>query len=373
MLIDDWFSDLDLALEQNKPTVCYRHPNESVLKRFIQKDDQLNYSKNLNESGFVFNPFDSEKEAILFDEKKCAFHEIEFVNEEVDVTELNNDSSVSSENSNAHMALVNKGIEAIKSNQFKKVVLSRVEAVNRADKTPIEQFKLLLKLYPSAFVYIWFHPKVGLWIGATPETLLQVKDRQFSTMALAGTQKYNGSLNVNWTDKEREEQAIVTRVIKENCEPYCSNLNVGTVETVQAANLVHLKTKISGLLKQSDDFKGLIKQLHPTPAVCGYPLENSKAFILENEGYDREFYTGFLGELNRNSLKTRNRNPRNVENNVYQRKVKGTKLYVNLRCAQLKGDKALIYVGGGITIDSNAETEWEETVNKSQTMIKALI
>ena len=33
-------------------------------------------------------------------------------------------------------------------------------------------------------------------------------------------------------------------------------------------------------------------------AVCGLPKESAKKFILENEVYERKFYTGFLGELN---------------------------------------------------------------------------
>ena len=91
--------------------------------------------------------------------------------------------------------------------------------------------------------------------------------------------------------------------------------------------------------------------LHPTPAVCGLPKEEAKQFILDNELYNRDFYTGFLGELN----------------------LKGqTNLYVNLRCMQLKDNRISIYVGGGITADSNAENEWEETVIKAKVMKNAL-
>ena len=47
-------------------------------------------------------------------------------------------------------------------------------------------------------------------------------------------------------------------------------------------------------------------------------------------------------------------------------------LFVNLRCMQIKGSTALLYVGGGITKDSIPEDEWEETVAKSKTMLKVL-
>ena len=47
-------------------------------------------------------------------------------------------------------------------------------------------------------------------------------------------------------------------------------------------------------------------------------------------------------------------------------------LYVNLRCAQLKRESISLYVGAGITAESDAEQEWEETQNKAQTILQAL-
>ncbi len=81
----------------------------------------------------------------------------------------------------------------------------------------------------------------------------------------------------------------------------------------------------------------LIKKLHPTPAVCGLPLESSKEFILKNENYKRTYYTGFLGELN---LTKENKNT--------------SELFVNLRCMEIKNSSAFIFVGGGITKESNS-------------------
>jgi isochorismate synthase len=132
-----------------------------------------------------------------------------------------------------------------------------------------------------------------------------------------------------------------------------------------------LKTSISGKVKP-DLLPDIIVRLHPTPAVCGLPKESSKSFILENENYDREFYTGFLGELNFTSEKKRNSNSRNVENGAYRAIKKSTELFVNLRCIQIVDALAFIYVGGGVTKDSDSEKEWEETINKSHTMLRVL-
>ncbi len=119
--------------------------------------------------------------------------------------------------------------------------------------------------------------------------------------------------------------------------------------------------------------KEIISALHPTPAVCGLPKEKAKKFILSEENYDREFYTGFLGELNLQKNVQRSRTRRNVENLAYRAVKKETGLYVNLRCMKIEDGKAVLFVGGGITKDSVPEDEWEETVNKAQTMKKVLL
>ena len=117
--------------------------------------------------------------------------------------------------------------------------------------------------------------------------------------------------------------------------------------SVRAGNLIHLKSEVSGELDFNINLHKLIKILQPTPAVCGLPKEKTKNFILENENYKREFYTGFLGELNI---------------------AKKSDLFVNLRCMQISNNIAQIYVGCGITKDSIPEKEFIETVNKSMTM-----
>jgi len=244
-------------------------------------------------------------------------------------------------------------------------VLSRQETVNLSETNPISIFKRLLERYKSAFVYCWYHSKVGLWLGATPETLIKIEGNRFSIMALAGTQDYKGSLDVVWQNKEKQEQQLVTDFIVDNLKPSVDSFNVSDVVTVKAGNLVHLKTMISAQLKPDTPLKQVVKVLHPTPAVCGLPKESAKQFILEHEDYNREFYTGFLGELNCETTIAPRSGRRNIENRAYAVTRKSTQLYVNLRCMQLKNQQAIIYVGGGITEGSNAESEWEETVSKS--------
>ncbi|HBS11966.1 MAG TPA: isochorismate synthase [Flavobacteriaceae bacterium] len=343
------FNKIEIALKVALPFVAYRHPKSDEIKGFFQKNDEIYHAETYKESGFVFAPFDDTKHPILFPLDKSKIIISHFSDENAS-NESKEDVSIfiSEEEKINHIDLVQRGIDFLKTTKNKKVVLSRKLEVDKDVFELLKVFKKLLLTYKNAMVYVWFHPKVGLWLGATPETLLKVKENKFSTMALAGTQAYKGSLVVDWQTKELQEQQFVTDYIVEKLK---GKLTVSDVKTIKAGSLVHLCTSISGSLSQQFLLKGLITLLHPTPAVCGFPQQEAKTFILNNEYYNREFYTGFFGEINM---------------------VATSSLFVNLRCMQVLKKSIVIYIGGGITKDSNPEKEWEETVAKSKTMLKML-
>ena len=342
------FSNIKEAFNKELPFVTYRKPNYSTIKGWFQQNNDLVTSENYNESGFIFAPFDSREKAILIPRNQSTYIEEETTVEDTQTNNNNQAPDAASEEN--HIQLVERGIAAIKNQQFKKVVLSRKEKIELSDFSLIDTFQKLLNNYPTAFVYVWYHPKIGLWLGATPETLVSIKDKNFTTMALAGTQVYNGTTNVTWQPKELEEQQFVTDYITDRLSDISLNITTSGVETIKAGKLLHLRTILNGNLKTNT--ASLIKSLHPTPAVCGMPLEASKQFILNNENYHRSFYTGFLGELNTDN--------------------KESHLFVNLRCMEVSNNTVYIYVGGGITNDSNAIKEWQETVAKTTTMKKVL-
>ncbi len=249
----------------------------------------------------------------------------------------------------AHMVLVEKAIDFINNSDTQKIVLSRKEKVDIENIDTFQIFEKLLIYYPNAFVYLWSHPMTGLWMGATPEILLEVSNNRFKTMALAGTQSFEGTIDTNWNEKEKQEQQFVTDYIQFKLKDL--NLTISEPFTIKAGSLLHICSEIKGELTSSDELESLIKTLHPTPAVCGIPKMSAKQFILNNENYKREFYTGFLGNIDSNS---------------------SMNLYVNLRCMRITGNSVSIYVGGGITKDSIPEKEWEETCIKSEVMKRVL-
>ena len=347
-------------LIKDLPFVIYKKPNKDSIFGLFQKNDTLFLVNDFTEKGFVFASFDG-SQRILIPESESEITSVVLSKNKIDVSEK--DFALADEESkNNFKNLVTNGIQAIEKKEFKKVVLSRKETVELDNFDLIHTFETLVQLYPGTFVYCFFHPKVGTWLGATPEQLIKVKENLFETISLAGTQKNTDAKEVTWEKKEKEEQQFVTDFIVETLNEVASNVMVSKPYSLKAGSIWHIKTDISGVLNSSSSLKKVIQLLHPTPAVCGLPRDKSKGFILQNENYDRRFYTGFLGELN-SSFAT---------NSI------SSNLFVNLRCMQIESVakiariKANLYIGCGITRDSIPEKEWEESVNKSMTMKKVL-
>ena len=345
------FDKIKKHYQKNLPFVVYRKPNEAKVSGFFMNDDSLIFTTIFSESGFVFAPFDDNKPAILFPIEKSNFYQEKL--ELPDFDRLNYSFEADESSKNSHIKRVEKAIDAINNNDLEKVVLSRKEEVSINDFSLESSYLELLQRYKNALVYVWYHPKIGLWMGATPEILLELKNSDFKTMSLAGTQRFEEGKEVVWESKELEEQEIVTQFIKHQLNEISTDLKIDATETFKAGSLLHLRTKVEGKLNPKSSLKKLIEGLHPTPAVCGFPRDAAKAFILKNENYNREFYTGFLGEINLGDEETNN---------------KKSHLFVNLRCMEIDNNTASIYVGGGITKDSIAKKEWQETVNKTATM-----
>ena len=337
------FEEINTLLLKQIPFVCYVKPNENVWNLLIQKNDEL--VEFTNQSGFVFVPFHEGKQVVIpFEGNSFSQGNLEKLEQK-----LSENFTTQMNQKEAFEDLVSKGVSAIQKDEFQKVVLSR-KIILKERIAIVETFNNLISTYSTAFRYLFFHPKIGLWIGATPEQLVKITQNQFETVALAGTQLY--SENVIWEAKEIDEQQFVTDYIVTKVKDKVNQFIVSDTKTVKAGNLAHLKSFISGELTPDFQANDLIKALHPTPAVCGLPKEKAIDFILKNEGYNRKYYAGFLGEYNKDNQ---------------------TDLFVNLRCLEVENDVVNIYVGCGITKDSNPEKEFIETENKSMTMRNVLV
>ena len=365
------FAKLKAVDDSGIPFVAYRKPGRAEICYLIQENSQAHYTSDFSESGFVFSPFDKQEATLLIPgnplEAEGVAAATATMRSEIEIEETQKDRET-------HVNLVEDALKAIESGKLIKVVLSRKQPVNLNETDPVALFKKLLLKYADAFVYIWSHPQTGIWLGATPETLLSLDGSRFETMALAGTQPYKGTTDVLWGAKEQEEQELVTHEIASKLKAFDLNtLKIHDRESYRAGSLLHLRTRITGSFASiACNLSNLLNALHPTPAVCGLPRDLAKDFIDSHENYERTFYTGFLGEIN--ILKEHSRKPKriNVENLAYKTLTQTTRLFVNLRCMQYTSHTGFIYVGGGITKDSIPEQEWQETVNKAQTIASIL-
>ncbi len=342
---------MEASFSKKQPFITYSIPdtNEVTLITGPNATNMGNHC--FDQSGFIFAPFDEEKTTYCISTAESEIYKAAIEKKEVALLPVNV-LSCNSEKTR-HKKLVTDAINTIISETAEKIVVSREKEITLSTFNLRTLLDRILNAYPATFRYIWFHPNTGLWCGATPELLLKTKGAEFSTTSLAGTQKYDPNKKAVWTDKEKNEQKLVTHSIFKQLENFTQIMKPSPTHTYKAGSVVHIRTDIQGILKKTKiHYNQLTKALHPTPAVCGTPRALSKEFILRNEGYNRTFYTGFLGVLD--TLKST------------------SEFYVNLRCMKIVGDKAYIYVGGGITVDSQPEAEWEETRNKLQTMLQVL-
>lgn len=257
--------------------------------------------------------------------------------------------------------LVQLSIDKIRSGTFQKVVPSRKKEISLPDDFKlIEKFMDLCKLHPHAFVSLFSLSGEEIWIGASPELLIKITaGRFFHTSAVAGTQSGKNIQNLSevaWTQKEIEEQALVSRYIINSFKKIrLREFEEDGPKTVKAGELLHLRTDYKVDL-EAVNFPQLgsvmLKLLHPTSAVCGMPKEPASKFLKDQEDMDREFYSGYIGPVNIRAESS---------------------IYVNLRCAKITESKGILFAGAGVTRDSDPEKEWNETELKMNTIQEVLL
>jgi isochorismate synthase len=335
------------------------------------------------EPGFVFAPFDRQAGRyflnadvkLVYQEGKlntdaCSRSSMEWLNDMDDQIRKGSDKLQYHINQEAKATtmeeldfcrIVEECVKSIEEGIFEKVVPSRIKMIELpSDFDSIDAFIRLCDTYPGAMISLVSIPEVGTWIGASPELLVEVSNQStFRTIALAGTRPNQEGLDprdVAWTQKEIEEQALVSRYVI-NCfkKIRLREFEEHGPKSVVAGNLMHLRTEYSvDMIATNFPQLGsvMLQLLHPTSAVCGMPMEPSLNFIHKHEKHDRAFYSGYVGPVNVNDV---------------------TSLYVNLRCMHLLERQAICYAGAGVTIDSIPHKEWEETELKLSTLLSVII
>lgn len=346
----------DDLIRQGNSFALFRLPGEEKITLITQQDSPAHIYQdivNLNgESGFVISPFriTAETPLVLINGTKQEFNINELSSVPCTYETRQQPETVTAEYKTRFQIFIN----ALEKSELDKLVLSRRTQYSRSDTfSPAVTFIKAARRYIRSYVYLCHTPYTGTWLGSTPEIILSGSGQDWHTVALAGTQPLiNDELPRIWDEKNQEEQNMVAGYIRAQL----ATLGITPVEegpyTVRAAELAHLKSDFRFKLPDTGHLGDVLKLLHPTPAVCGLPKDKAYRFILENEGYNRRYYSGFVGMLDVHGQ---------------------TNLYVNLRCMEISEDSLFLYAGGGLLASSTLEEEWQETEDKLYTMKRLLI
>lgn len=218
--------------------------------------------------------------------------------------------------------------------------------------TPLDPYVLAIRFFAGAGpettrFLIEFKPG-HTFIGATPERLFQRRDRNLEVDAIAGTAPLeNGELLE--TPKRRKEWDFVSAFLKEQMESLCASWQTSPEPSaIQAHNVAHLYQMFSGILKPDIDDALLIRTLHPTPAVSGFPREEAWRLLKKLEPFKRQFYAAPIGWISPHL----------------------TDIHVALRCGEIVDNALHLYAGAGLVEESTAQEEWEEIDTKMQPWLK---
>ncbi len=227
--------------------------------------------------------------------------------------------------------------------------------------TPYELYRRLRQINPAPFAgYLNFD---GITIvGASPERFLRVECDSVETRPIKGTRPRGKNSNEDnalaeellSSAKDRAENVMIVDLERNDLGRVC---RYGTVKVTELAVLetfptvFHLTSTITGKLRPDKNRIDLLKATFPGGSITGAPKVRAMEIIDELEPTRRSVYTGAIGYLGFNNRMDLN---------------------IVIRTFIIKGNKAYFQVGGGVIYDSNADAEYQETLDKAKALIQAL-
>jgi isochorismate synthase len=256
---------------------------------------------------------------------------------------------------------VRDAVDRIRAGELRKVVLARTIEVDAGRRLDARRLAHRLRAVdPDAYTFAVPTPR-GILAGASPELLVSRFGRRVSSNPLAGSAPRSGDPDEDRANarallasgKNREEHAIVVEAVAEVFSRYCDELRWDPEPVLrETPNVWHLSTAFVGVLRDPPPpALDLVAALHPTPAVAGTPTEAALAAIAELEPFDRGSYAGPVGWIDADG---------------------DGEFAIALRCAELRGDRAVLYAGAGIVADSDPAAEIDETDRKFRAFLDAL-
>ncbi len=257
------------------------------------------------------------------------------------------------------LADIPKRIEQFDEADIAKIVMGRSQLLQFTQPLhPMALLSRLKALEPHAYHFCVQLDKNQAFLGATPERLYKRSQRQLETEAVAGTcprgaSDYEAAVLAQQllrSEKEQREHAFVQQHIQAVLAACCQQIHVRDTQVIKQARVQHLYTAFCGQLYPAITDVDILSQLHPTPAVSGFPVHQTVQKIAEWEAFYRGWFAGPIGWIGRDQAE----------------------FAVGIRSAWIRQHTIQLFAGAGIVNGSTAELEWRETQAKMSVLMAAL-
>lgn len=266
-----------------------------------------------------------------------------------------------SQDPNYFKSVVSSALDKIAINEFSKIVIAHTTDIqSTAPFQVVESLNNLRQLHPDCYIFSTSNGKGQNFIGASPERLISVQNKQLVTDALAGSapRGTNNTEDLHLASlllknrKEKREHKAVSDFMLERLRSIGLKPQQLPLQLLKLSNIQHLWTPIYAHLPPDIEPLEIVALLHPTPAVAGVSTKVACERIRHYEKFDRSLYAAPLGWVD-------------YEGNC--------EFIVGIRSALIDGDRARLYAGAGVVSGSNPSKEFDEIQLKLQSLLKALV
>lgn len=249
----------------------------------------------------------------------------------------------------------------ISNGKFDKVVLAR--KIDISLDYEVKDTHILNKLrnqYPDCYSFLIRQNEHASFLGSTPERLASFTSEYVLTEGLAGSTSRGKTASEDavleydllHNPKDLEEHEIVLEAIEENLSYYSDDVKHPDQPSIKKlSNVQHLYTPITAKIKEGVSRTEVLKTLHPTPAVGGFPRNEAVEFIKEYEDFERGWYAAPFGWINAHG---------------------NGEFIVAIRSGLIMKDSVRFFAGCGIVKNSDPDKEWDETNLKFIPMLSTL-
>jgi menaquinone-specific isochorismate synthase len=247
---------------------------------------------------------------------------------------------------------VERALAAFSAQRLDKVVLARCTELGFPQEIDAALLAESLEEATPGCFHFYVEPEAGVaFVGASPERLFRREGRAIESEAVAGTRPRGASEadddelrdDLLRSQKDKAEHDHVRVGIGEALGPLCDELEVESgVSEMKLASRRHMLSRVRGILREGVSDAEVLRALHPTPAVGGYPKEGALQEIRSAEPFDRGWFAGPVGWIGADAAE----------------------FAVGIRSGLVRGNKLILFSGAGIVEGSVPESEWAEIEQK---------